>query len=171
MERRPPVSEERWGISRQRVVQQMRLCNGSSKRGRVWFPKSLSENCEGPCGEGFWRVPRRRGPRIPATGCKDRANDGRRQKTRRPAGFRGKGRLASLLLSRRPVKGILVRRALPSNLSHKNRTPRNFQTGSKVFRLNRQNSCAKLVARYSFVTFTDLVGNVFLFPDNPEFHL
>src|ERR1041384_791769 len=93
--------------------------------------KSLSENCKGCCGEGFWLWPRRRGRRIPKTGCADRANTGQRQKRRRPEGFRAEGRLASLLLSRRPTRGILLRRASPANLLHENRTPWNFKTGSK----------------------------------------
>src|SRR5712692_781022 len=59
--------------------------------------KSLFGNYEGRCGEGFWLWPRRRVPSIPAAGCKERANAGHGQKTRRPEGFRGKGRLASLL--------------------------------------------------------------------------
>ena len=51
--------------------------------------KSLFGNYEGCCGEGFWLWPRRRGcfrtgTSIPAAGCDDRANAGRRQKTRRP---------------------------------------------------------------------------------------
>ena len=37
-------------------------------------------------------------------GCNDRANAGHGQKTRRPEGFRGKGRLASLLLGHRPLR-------------------------------------------------------------------
>src|SRR3989442_13339354 len=57
--------------------------------------KSLFGNYEGRCGEGFWLWPRRRVPRIPAAGCKERANAGHGQKTRRPEGFRGKGHLAS----------------------------------------------------------------------------
>src|SRR3989442_7130785 len=73
--------------------------------------KSLFGNYEGRCGEGFWLWPRRRVPRIPAAGCKERANAGHGQKTRRPEGFRGKGRLASLLLSRRSTRDILLRRA------------------------------------------------------------
>src|ERR1041384_4963447 len=93
--------------------------------------KSLSENCKGCCGEGFWLWPRRRGRRIPKTGCADRANTGQRQKRRRPEGFRAEGRLASLLLSRRPTRGILLRRASPPNLLHENRTPWNFKTSSK----------------------------------------
>ena len=92
--------------------------------------KSLSENCQGPCGEGFWRWPRRRDPSIPAAGCKDRANEGQRQKSRRPEGFRGKSRLASLLLCQRPLAGILPRRASPSGPFRENRASRNFQTGS-----------------------------------------
>ncbi len=92
---------------------------------------SLFGNYEGRCGEGFWRRPRRRVPRIPAAGCKDRANAGHGQKTRRPEGFRGKGRLASLLLSRRSTRDILLRRASPSGLFLENSAPRSFQTGSK----------------------------------------
>src|SRR6266852_5289808 len=57
--------------------------------------ESLFGNYEGRCGEGFWLWPRRRVPSIPAAGCKERANAGHGQKTRRPEGFRGKGRLAS----------------------------------------------------------------------------
>ncbi|MBM3836709.1 MAG: GrpB family protein [Verrucomicrobia bacterium] len=93
--------------------------------------KSVSENCAGSCGEGFWLWPRRRGPSIPNAGCKDRANAGHGQKTRRPEGFRAKGRLASLLLSRRSREDILLRRASPSGLWRENRTPRNFRTRSK----------------------------------------
>src|SRR6266542_6493836 len=93
--------------------------------------KSLSENSVEFCGEGFWLQPRRRGRSIPAAGCDGRANAGRRQKTRRPEGFRGKGRLASLLLGHSPTAGMLPRRASPSSLFHENRTPRNFQTGSQ----------------------------------------
>jgi hypothetical protein len=48
----------------------------------------------------------------------------------RPEGFWGKSRLASLLLSRRPTGGILLRRASPSSLFPKNSTPWNFKTGS-----------------------------------------
>src|SRR6185369_13493807 len=49
---------------------------------------------------------------------------------RRPEGFRGKGPLASLLLSHRPLTGMLLRRASPLGLFHENRTPPSFQTGS-----------------------------------------
>ncbi|MBM3838180.1 MAG: hypothetical protein FJ398_09475, partial [Verrucomicrobia bacterium] len=42
-------------------------------------PQSVSENCAGSCGEGFWLWPRRRGPSIPNAGCKDRANAGHGQ--------------------------------------------------------------------------------------------
>ena len=94
--------------------------------------KSLSENSEGRCGEGFWLWPRRRGRSIPAAGCDGRANAGHRQKTRRPEGFRGKGRLASLLLSRRSTRDILLRRASPDSLFHENSAFHNFQTGSKL---------------------------------------
>ena len=45
-------------------------------------------------------------------------------------GFRAEVRLALLLLSRRPKKGILLRRALPSSLHRENSTSRNFQKGS-----------------------------------------
>src|SRR6266487_5544310 len=93
-------------------------------------PQSLFGNYEGRCGEGFWLWPRRRVPRIPAAGCKERANAGHGQKTRRPEGFRGKGRLASLLLSRRSTRDILLRRASPSDLFPENSAPRSFQTGS-----------------------------------------
>jgi len=93
-------------------------------------PKSLSENWEGSCGEGFWLWPRRSGPSIPEAGCKVRDNEGQRQKTRRPEGFRGLGRLASLLLGRRPTKGILPRRASPSSPARENSSLPNFQTGS-----------------------------------------
>src|SRR6266478_1120551 len=95
-------------------------------------PKSLFGNYEGRCGEGFWLWPRRPWPRAaPAAGCKERANAGHGQKTRRPEGFRGKGRLASLLLSRRSTRGILLRRASPAGLFPENSAPRSFQTGSK----------------------------------------
>src|SRR4029079_18695892 len=93
--------------------------------------KSLSENCVGSCGEGFWLWPRRRGRSIPAAGCDSRANEGHWQKTRRPEGFRGKGRLASLLLGRRPLRvSSLVAPRHPA-FSSKTGLPRNFQTGSK----------------------------------------
>ncbi len=94
-------------------------------------PKSPSENWKGSCDEGFWAGPRRRGRCIPAAGCNGRANTGPAQKNRRPKGFRGKGRLASLLLGHRPLAGMLPRRASPSGLFLENRTPSNFQTGSK----------------------------------------
>ena len=63
-------------------------------------------------------------------GCDARDNEAQKQKTRRPEGFRGKGRLAALLLSRRSMKDILLRRALPSSPSLENSTTPNFQTGS-----------------------------------------
>src|SRR5713226_10444060 len=93
--------------------------------------ESLFGNYEGCCGEGFWLWPRRRVPSIPAAGCKERVNAGHGQKTRRPEGFRGKGRLASLLLSRRSTRDILRRRASPSGLFPENSAPRSFQSGSK----------------------------------------
>jgi hypothetical protein len=93
--------------------------------------KSLSENSEGRCGEGFWPWPRRRGRSIPAAGYDGQANAGHGQKTRRPEGFRGKGRLASLLLSRRSTRDILPRPASPYGLFRENSTLHNLQTGSK----------------------------------------
>ena len=97
-------------------------------------PKSLSENCVGSCGEGFWLWPRRRGRSIPAAGCDDRANAGHGQKTRRPEGFRGKGRLAALLLGQRPLRvSSLVAPCHPA-FPAKTGRPRNFQTGSKARR-------------------------------------
>src|SRR5258706_5950788 len=93
--------------------------------------KSLFGNYEGRCGEGFWPWPRRRVPRIPAAGCEGRANAGHGQKTRRPEGFRGKGWLASLLLSRRPLRvSSLVAPRQPTFFA-KTGLPRNFKTGSK----------------------------------------
>ena len=94
------------------------------------IPKSLSENGEGCCGWGFWLRARRSGRSIPGAGCDARDNEARDQKTRRPEGFRGKGRLASWRLSRRPPKGILLRRASPANPCRENSTPPHFQTGS-----------------------------------------
>src|SRR6266568_3433763 len=117
---------------------QKRSRNGSERAAKnVSVPngaQSLFGNYEGRCGEGFWLWPRRRVPSIPAAGCKERANAGHGQKTRRPEGFRGKGRLASLLLSRRSTRDILLRRASPSGLFPENSAPRSFQTGSKRFR-------------------------------------
>src|SRR5204862_4247042 len=99
--------------------------------------ESLSENYEGRCGEGFWPWARRRGPRIPAAGCQDRANAAHGRKTRRPEGFRATGPLASLLLSRISTRDILLpretgqaSRGSPSGLLRENSTPQSFQTGS-----------------------------------------
>ncbi len=100
-------------------------------------PESLSENCEGCCGEGFWLGPRRRGRRIPNAGCNGRANAGPRQKTRRPEGFRRKGGLASLRLGHTPLRVMARaartsrRHASPSRRFCENSAPRNFQTGSE----------------------------------------
>src|SRR6266446_3314331 len=92
--------------------------------------KSLFGNYERRCGEGFWLWPRRPWPRAaPAAGCKERVNAGYGQKTRRLEGFRGKGRLASLLRGGRAQR--LLRRASPSGLFPENSAPRSFQTGSK----------------------------------------
>jgi hypothetical protein len=96
----------------------------------VLEPQSLFGNYEERCGEGFWLWPRRRVPSIPAAGCTERANAGHGQKSRRPEGFRGKDRLASLLLSRRSTRDILLRRASPCGLFPENSAPRSFQTGS-----------------------------------------
>src|SRR6266436_4372434 len=118
-------------LRRQR--QQARNNPGGNTRDRS---ESLSENYEGCCGEGFCLWPRRRGQSIPAAGCNGRANAGQRQKTRRPEGFRAKGRLASLLLSRRSTRDILLRRASPSGLFPENSTPRSFPTGSEAGKLD-----------------------------------
>jgi len=96
------------------------------------LPKSLFENYEGSCGKGFWPQPRRRGARIPAAGIERRANDGCGQKHCRPKGFRAKGRLASLRLGHSPCSGMFPRCASPYGLLRENRTPRSFQTGSKL---------------------------------------
>src|SRR5229473_3321617 len=94
------------------------------------YAKSLFGNYEGRCGEGFWPWPRRRVPRIPAAGCKERANAGHGQKTRRPEGFRGKGRLASpcsRVLSEllRGGRAQRLPRRSPSGLLPENRPPAN----------------------------------------------
>ena len=89
------------------------LESGGRSEGGVWGriegSRSLLKNQHGRCGEGFWLQPRRRGPRIPAAGCKGRANAGCRQKPRRPKYFQGKGRLALLLARLQPAAGILPR--------------------------------------------------------------
>jgi len=89
--------------------------------------ESLSENCAGSCGEG----PSRTGRRIPAAGCNDRANAGHRQKTRRPQGYRGKGRLASLLLGLIPLRASSLLAPRHPAFSPITGLLRNFQTGSK----------------------------------------
>lgn len=53
------------------------------------------------------------------------------QKTRRPEGYRGKGRLASLLVGQRSMKDILPPRASPSGLFPDNSFSHHFQSGSK----------------------------------------
>jgi hypothetical protein len=93
--------------------------------------RACLKTTRGAAARDFGCGPRRRGRHIPAAGCNDRANTGHGQKTRRPEGFRGKGRLASLLLSRRSTRDILLRRASPSGLSFENIAPWNFTTGSK----------------------------------------
>ena len=119
---KPPTA----GWSPRRRFQERVWCFGEAHA-----HKSLFENCEGCCGEGFGLGPRRRGGSISKAGCADRVNGGQSQTTRRPKGFRAEGRLASLLLSRRPMKGILLRRASPSGLLPENSTPPHFQTGFK----------------------------------------
>src|SRR6266704_7187661 len=111
--------------------------------------QSLFGNYEGACGEGFWPWPRRRVPSIPAAGCKERANAGHGQKTRRPEGFRAKGRLASLLLGHRPLAGMLPRRASPSGLLPENRPPANFKTGSAEKKRSGAMTLQKEVERFS----------------------
>src|SRR6266704_5128485 len=97
-------------------------------------PQSLFGNYEGRCGEGFWLWRRRRVTRIHAAGCKERANAGHGQKTRRPEGFRAKGRLPSPR-SRMPSELLgggrtqqKTRRRSPSGLLPENRTTANFKT-------------------------------------------
>ncbi len=68
-------------------------------------PESLIENWERCCGLGFWIWARRSRRSIPGAGCDACDNEGQSQKTCRPEGFRVNGRLASLLLSRRPTRG------------------------------------------------------------------
>src|SRR5258706_5231686 len=97
--------------------------------------KSLFGNYEGRCGEGFWPWPRRRVPSIPAAGCKERANAGHGQKTRRPEGFRAKGRLASLLLGHRPLRVCSLVAPRHPYFCPKTGSPANFKIGSNVVRL------------------------------------
>ena len=119
-----------------RVARQNGPVARSTRNSTASLAKSQSENGERCCGWGFGIGARRSGRRcephgpFPAAGCDARDNQAPGQKTRRPEGYRAKGRLASLLLSRRPMKGILLRRALPSSLLPDNSTPRHFQTGS-----------------------------------------
>ena len=95
-------------------------------------PESLIENWERCCGLGFWIWARRSRRSIPGAGCDACDNEGQSQKTCRPEGFRVNGRLASLLLSRRPTRGILLRRASPYSHRHKNSTTHSFQSGSEI---------------------------------------
>ena len=97
-----------------------------AESGPIFNFQSLIKNYKRRCGLGFWLCARRRGGRIPNAGCNDRANAAHGQKNRRPEGCRAKVRLASLLLSQRPIKGILLRRALPSSLLPDNSTTRSF---------------------------------------------
>ena len=69
--------------------------------------KSPSENWEGSCGEGFCLLPRRRGPSIPAEGCKDRVNEGRKQRHCRPEGSILVGVLWCLVLLATIVVSVL----------------------------------------------------------------
>src|SRR5260370_24406515 len=86
---------------------------GLSARGANWVSTTRVRAClettrgaaarDFGCGQGGLG-----GAQRPAAGCKERANAGHGQKTRRPEGFRGKGRLASVLLSRRSTTDILL---------------------------------------------------------------
>jgi len=87
----------------------------------------VSSKCSGCGGEGFGLAARRRDPNIAAAGYDGLDNEAASPKTRRPEDFRGKGRLAALLLSRRPTRGILLPRALPASLFLKNRIPDHFE--------------------------------------------
>ena len=90
--------------------------------------KSLSENCKGCRGWGFWLWPRRRGRSIPAAGCNNRANAGQRQKARRPEGFWGKSRLASLLLVACGFSAAGAEITLDFNQFAAGQTPTNFSS-------------------------------------------
>jgi tRNA synthetase class II (F) len=94
--------------------------------------KSLFENYEGCCGKGFWLWPRRRGPSIPAAGCKVPSQRRPQAKDLPPGGFSGK-RLSGFVAPQSKIHpDILLRRASPSSLFPENSTPRSFQTGSKT---------------------------------------
>jgi YD repeat-containing protein len=95
------IAEER---NNSDVVQKKFYGLGEWRTGVGNLYRSLTENCAGSCGGGFRLGPRRRGRSIPAAGCDDLANAGHGQTTRRPKGFRGKGRLALLLLGQRPLR-------------------------------------------------------------------
>ncbi|EEF61331.1 hypothetical protein Cflav_PD4352 [Pedosphaera parvula Ellin514] len=84
------------------------------------------------CGQGGEVLPHGH-QASPQAGCEGRANAGCGQKHCRPEGFRAKGRLAALLLSRRSTRDILLRRALPSSLLPENSTLQNFKTGSESY--------------------------------------
>src|SRR5258708_6006662 len=91
---------------------------GNENRLGTADPKSLFENCARRCGKGDLARPTRS------------ANSHCSQGDCRPKGFRAKGRLASLLLSRRSTRDILLRRVSPADLFPENSAPRSFQTGS-----------------------------------------
>ena len=108
----------------------------------------------GAAARDFGLGARRSERRIPAAGFDARDNEAPSQKSRRPEGFRAKGRLASLLLSRRPTRGMdfpspanwfpeaelcadahgsLLRRASPSSLQNENSTSRIFRPARSRF--------------------------------------
>src|SRR5438067_13854530 len=74
------------------------------------------------------------GTSITTAGLDVRANAGHGQKARRPDGFTGKGRLASLLLGQRPLRvSSLVAPRHPA-FSAKTGLPRNFKQALKRLR-------------------------------------
>jgi len=93
---------------------------------RLVASKSLFENSEWFCGEGFWLRPRRRGLSIPAAGCKGRANAGHSQKSRRPKGFHPKRRWPSLLLGYKPAAGLRPVCVLPFSFFREKLDPSQF---------------------------------------------
>lgn len=112
------VERGAWSVTAEPQAETLAAKERRDRRGfwpsslRSLAAKSLSENCVRSCDERFWLWPRWRDRSIPASGCKGRANAGQSQKIRRPEGFRGKGCLASFLLSRRSARDILLRRAI-----------------------------------------------------------
>jgi hypothetical protein len=93
-------------------------------------PKSLLENCAGRCGNGYFARPTQSGLNGLTAAWEWGANSHHSQPCCRPKGFRAKGRLASLLLSRRSTRDILLRPVSPASLLPENSALRSFQTGS-----------------------------------------